>query len=49
MTSVTSSSNDGAIKTTDLSVPKFNGDSWRYVANLDFSGRIHSLGDLSRV
>ena len=35
-------------KPADLWVPKINGDSWRYVANLDFSGRIHSPGDLSR-
>ena len=34
----------------DLRVPKVNGDSWRCVANLDFSLGIHSvsLGDLSR-
>ena len=42
------SSDVDAIKRTDLGIPKINGDSWCYVANLDNSVCTLSLGDLSR-
>ena len=47
MTSATLSSDVVAIKMTDLRVPKINGDSWCYIANLYISVCIHSMGDLS--
>ena len=44
MMSAMSSSDVGATKMTHLWVPKINGDSWSYVANVDISVHIRSSG-----